>query len=117
LASRGVKIAARLTEREVMSRAFGDQLPAGVSGVGLGEAVSDRQRRAEALQRRRQVALSPLHVADPPMRRRQVALPAGEKALARSQSSLPSRCSMVSRRRKGSSGPTDGERRYCAITL
>ena len=52
-------------------------LPAGVAGVRLRQTLSDRERGLVAGQRRRQVALRLLHVADLVVRDREVALPAG----------------------------------------
>jgi hypothetical protein len=52
-------------------------LPAGVARVGFGQMLGNRERGLVAGQRRRQIVLRLLHVADLVVRDRQVALPAG----------------------------------------
>ena len=52
-------------------------MPAGIIGVGFGEALADRQGVAVGLQCLGQVPLGDLHVADLVVREREVALPAG----------------------------------------
>ena len=50
-------------------------LPAGISGVGGGEALSDRVRGLIALERGGEIALSLEHAANPLVRGGEVALP------------------------------------------
>ena len=49
----------------------------GISGIGCGEALSDRLRGLIAVERGREIALSPKHVADVVVRDGEVALPGG----------------------------------------
>ena len=52
-------------------------MPSGVCGIGLGQALGNAQGCLVASQRRRQVALGALHVADLFLGHREVALPSG----------------------------------------
>ena len=52
-------------------------MPAGIIGVGFGETLADRQAVAVGLQCLGQAPLGDLHVTDPVVREREVALPTG----------------------------------------
>ena len=68
-------------------------LPAGIAGVGLGQALGDGEAVAEGFQRLGEIALRHQHVADLVIGDREIALPAGIARVGRARRSMMARLS------------------------